>query len=228
MPAAASAQDAPPPTGDAPAPVAAPAADGKRVYMPADFARFAPKTALDMLSQVPGFSIRGEDNASRGLGQASGNVLLNGKRISGKSTDPVTALQSISAKNVVRIEIVDAAQLDVPGLTGQVANVVYEAGGKMSGQFSYRPEIRANYAHPLYTRGDVSVSGTRGPVEYTLSLQNNASRSAAGGPTLISTGTGDPIEFRDDVWTGDFDQPQVTGQFKLDGPGSSLGNLNLL
>jgi hypothetical protein len=220
------AQDAPP-TGDAPPPAAAPT-NGKRVYTQADLARFAPKTAYDMLTQVPGFSIRFEDTSGRGLGQASGNVLLNGKRISGKSTDPVTALQAISAKNVTRIEIVDAAELDVAGLTGQIANVVYEASDKMSGQFSYRPEFRAHFAHPLYTRGDLSVSGTKGPVEYTLSFQNQASRSAAGGPTRIADGAGAPIELRDDVWTNDYDQPTLSGQFKVDGPGSSLGNLNLL
>src|SRR5688500_6127305 len=76
--APARAQHAEPETGDAPPPVATPVATpdgGKKVYTPADFARFAPKTALDMLNQVPGFSIRGEDTASRGLGQASGNVL---------------------------------------------------------------------------------------------------------------------------------------------------------
>lgn len=221
------AQDDAAQTGDAPAPVSA-AVNGKRVYTPADFTRFAPKTALDMLNQVPGFTIRGENGGERGLGQASGNVLLNGERISGKSTDPVSALQAISAKNVQRIELVDAAELDVPGLTGQVANVVYEASKTLSGQFSYRPEGRAHYADPLFTRGDISVSGARGPIEYTLSLQNNASRGAAGGPSLISTGAGDPIERREDVLTSNFDQPQLSAQFKLDGPGSSLGNLNLL
>ncbi|NJC06620.1 hypothetical protein GGQ97_002413 [Sphingomonas kaistensis] len=222
------AQEASPPaTGDAPAPVSAPAGN-KRIYTPADFTRFAPRTALDMLNQVPGFSIRGEDTSSRGLGQASGNVLLNGKRISGKSTDPVTALQAIPSGNVTRIEIVDAAEVDVPGLTGQVANVVYEAKKKISGQFSYRPEFRAHYADPLYTRGDVSVSGTSGPIEYTLSLKNDASRSSAGGPTVISRGDGTLFETRNDSWTGNFDQPQISGQFKWDGPGSSVGNLNLL
>jgi outer membrane receptor for ferrienterochelin and colicins len=216
-----------PTTGDAPAPVSAPAGN-KRVFTPADFARFAPRTALDMLNQVPGFSIRGEDTSSRGLGQASGNVLLNGKRISGKSTDPVTALQAIPAGNVTRIEIVDAAEVDVPGLTGQVANVVYEAKKKLSGQFSYRPEFRAHYADPLLTRGDVSVSGTSGPIEYTVSLKNDGSRSAAGGPTIITRGDGSLFETRDDSFTGNFDQPQISGQFKWDGPGSSIGNLNLL
>lgn len=221
------AQEAAPATGDAPPPVSAPAGS-KRVFTPADFTRFAPRTALDMLNQVPGFSIRGEDTSSRGLGQASGNVLLNGKRISGKSTDPVTALQAIPAGNVTRIEIVDAAEVDVPGLTGQVANVVYEAKKKFGGQFTYRPEFRAHYADPLYTRGDVSVSGTTGPLEYTVSLKNDASRSSAGGPTIITRGDGSLFETREDSWTGNFDQPQISGQFKLDGPGSSLGNLNLL
>lgn len=223
----AAAQDADAKSGDKPPPVAAPVGSA-RVFTPADFARFAPRTALDMLSQVPGFTIRGEDGGSRGLGQASGNVLLNGERISGKSTDPVTALQAIPAGNVKRIEILDAAEVDVPGLTGQVANVVYEASARLSGQFSYRPEIRAHYADPLLTRGDVSVSGAAGPVDYTLSLQNNGSRGAAGGPTLIRDGLGEVIERRDDRFTSNYDQPQLSGQFKIDGPGSSLGNLNLL
>ena len=56
----------------------------KRVYTPADFARFAPKTAYDMLAQVPSFTIRSADT-ERGLGQASENVLINGQRIANKS-----------------------------------------------------------------------------------------------------------------------------------------------
>ena len=70
----ASAQTAAPaaPTTTDPAAVPAPvakAAGNARVYTPADFARFAPKTAYDMLTQVPGFSIRSADQ-ERGLGQA--------------------------------------------------------------------------------------------------------------------------------------------------------------
>lgn len=222
------AQDAPAAaTGDSPPPVSAPA-NGKRVFTPADFTRFAPRNALDMLKQVPGFGIRGEDGGGRGLGQASGNVLLNGERLSGKSSDPVTALGNIPAGNVIRIEIVDAAELDVPGLTGQVANVVYKSRKALTGQYSYRPEFRAHYTDPLFTRGDVSVSGASGPVDYTLSLRNDGSRSGAGGPTLIRSGGTTLFETRDDQFTGNFDQPQISAQFKIDGPGSSLGNLNLL
>src|SRR5688572_25788083 len=55
-------------------------------YTPADFVRFAPSNALDMLNQVPGFAIR-TDVVERGLGEATGNVLVNGQRASNKSDD---------------------------------------------------------------------------------------------------------------------------------------------
>ncbi len=92
---------------------------------------------------MPGFVIR-QAQQERGLGQATENVLLNGKRLSGKSNDVITELSRIPASNVIRIEIVDGATLDVPGLSGQVANVVAKAAG-ISGQFAWRPEFRAYY-----------------------------------------------------------------------------------
>ena len=115
----------------APPPVATEAAtpEGGRTYTPEDFARFAPRNALDMINNVPGFSIEGGDTSRRGLGQASGNILINGERWVGKSTDIFTELRRISTANVVRIEIVDGATLDVPGLSGQVANVVTASRG---------------------------------------------------------------------------------------------------
>src|SRR5436853_2858789 len=113
--------DAPPPEPSLPA-----AVEGSKTFLPADFARFAPRNALDMLRNVPGFTIR-EATQERSLGTATGNVLINGQRISGKSNDVLTELGRIPASNVTRIEIRDAATLNVPGLSGQVANVVVKA-----------------------------------------------------------------------------------------------------
>ena len=113
--------DAPPPEPTLPA-----AVEGAKTFLPADFTRFAPRNALDMLRNVPGFTIR-EATQERGLGTATGNVLINGQRISGKSNDVLTELGRIPASNVTRIEIVDAATLNVPGLSGQIANVFVKA-----------------------------------------------------------------------------------------------------
>lgn len=197
-----------------------------RTYTPSDFVQFAPRTAYDMLARVPGFSIRAEDLTERGLGEATGNVLINSQRISGKSNDVLTELSRIPASNVQRIEIVDGATLAVPGLTGQVANVIVRSGG-INGQFAYRPEFRAYNTDPLFSRFEVSASGTTGPIEYTLGLDNLASRSGAGGPTWIYDASGNVTEDRDETWKNNYDQPRLSGRFVYDGPGTAIGNLNI-
>jgi hypothetical protein len=207
-----------------PAAVPVPPRTGPRTFTPEDFARFAPRTALDMIRQVPGFTIR-DAPQERGLGQATANVLMNGQRIGGKSDDIVTQLGRITAANVVRIEIVDGATLDVPGLSGEVANVITRAT-RTNGQFSWRPEFRAHHTDPLFTRFDSSVSGQTGPIEWTFGLENQASRSGAGGFTEILNPNREFVELRDDVWTSNTDQPRISGRFVYNGPGSSIGNLN--
>lgn len=225
LPEAASAQELPADPAVAPPPVAT-AVNGKRVYTPADFARFAPRNALDMVRQVPGFTIRSADQ-ERGLGQASENVLLNGQRVTNKSGGAIAELEKISASNVERIEIVDAATLDIAGLTGQVANVIVKAERKASGQFSWRPEFRAHFTDPIYTRGDISYSGVTGPVEYTVGFNSGGNRSGAGGGTTIFAPDRTVIEIRDDAWRSNYDNPRASGRFTLDGPGSSVGSLSL-
>src|SRR5947209_13518526 len=100
----------------APPPVAKAVTPEKRVYTLADFARFAPKTAYDVLAQVPGFTIQTVDTSNRGLGQASENVLINGQRVNNKSGGAVDQLQRTPATNVDRIQIVQAASLGIAGL----------------------------------------------------------------------------------------------------------------
>jgi outer membrane receptor for ferrienterochelin and colicins len=202
-------------------------AEGPRTYVPADFAQFAPQTAYDMLSRVPGFGIKEESEEQRGFGDATGNVVINGQRMSGKSNDVVTELTRIPAKNVERIEIVDGATLNIPGLSGQVANVIAKSTG-IHGQWAYRPEFRSFYTDPLFTRFEVSVSGTRGPVEYTIGLDNRGNRSGAGGPTWIYNPDRSLRETRDEEWRGNSDQPRLSSRFVYDGPGTAKGNLSIL
>lgn len=190
------------------------------------FAAFSPKSALDMLRNLPGFQIRGGDSDTRGLGKATENVLVNGQRLSGKSDGLFDQLGRIPASNVVRIDIVDGATLAIPGLSGQVANVV-TGKDAFSGQFSWRGEARPHFSHPGYLDSEVSVKGTSGPVEYTLGLTNESSRGAFGGPYSILDGNGAVIEPRDGYLWSDYDAPKASVALKYSGPGSAVGNLNL-
>lgn len=195
------------------------------IYLPSDFAQFAPRNAKDMLDEVPGFSIQVEDS-ERGLGQASGNILINGERIASKSTSASDQLSRVPAGNVLRIEIVDGASLDIPGLSGRVANVIVESSRQISGQFEWSSQAATGPASPRWSRGDISVSGSKGPVEFTLALNNNAFYGGADGPNLITDALGVSDE-RFNGQTSFTDRPKVSGRFQFDLPGSAVANIGL-
>jgi hypothetical protein len=210
----------------APAPAATPVT-GKRVYSPADFTRFAPKTAYDMLAQVPSFTIRTADATERGLGQASENVIINGERIANKSGGAVDQLKKVPAANVERIEIVDAASLGIAGLAGQVANVILKQAAKSSGQFDWEPSARAHFAKTELLGGSVSYSGNTGPLDYTLSAKNNPGRGGFGGPILIYDASHILTERRNEIYHSETENANMEAKFTLHGPGSSIGNMTL-
>ncbi len=205
------AQSAEPVAGDAAVAVPAPA-NGAQRYGPSDFARFAPRTALDMVEKVPGFLIvTGTNGGGRGLGAATENVLINGERIANKSTDARSALQRIAATQVAYVEIVDGASLNVPGLTGQVANVVLVAGAADKGfkttvrwQPEWRPRIADNWL-----AGEVSTTGKLGGTRVTLSLKNEATRQGHWGPEQRFDGNGVLQFTRDEFATYYGDRPRL-------------------
>jgi len=189
------------------------AAQEARDYLPADFVRFAPRNALQMLQQVPGFSIREANDGDRGLGQASANVLINGQRVSTKN-GLQSELSRYTADSVTRIEIRDASAYDVAGLSGLVANVVVESTA-VTGQFSWRPEFRDHVTRPILRRGDIAINGALGPLEYNLSAANDAFRGGAGGPTYIYDSALALIETRQERWSNGGDQPVVNAKLSL-------------
>ena len=196
------------------------------VYEPAYFAQFAPRNALDMVARIPGFVITEERGSARGLGQASQNVLINGERLSSKSDSARDQLQRIPASDVVRIEIVDGTVLDIPGLTGQVANIVIQRAGS-SGQFRYTTGFRAHNTKAQLYGGEISLTGSSGALDYTVALSNGNQRFGADGDILITDGRGQLIETQATKFSGGFDNPQLSTRFTYKFSNSVLANLNL-
>jgi hypothetical protein len=197
-----------------------------QVFEPAYFEQFAPRSALEMVERIPGFSISDGGGGGRGLGQASQNVLVNGERLSSKSDSASDQLARIPAIDVVRIEIVDGTGLDVPGLTGQVANVVVDLAG-LSGTFSWKGRLRTTAVDPEWYGGEVSVAGTRGNLTFTLALENENNRFGAEGPAQIFDASGMLIQNEDAVFTGAFDKPTATANLGYDFGKGISATLNL-
>lgn len=157
------------------------------VFTPAYFIRFSPRSALDMLGQVPGFTVDKADQA-RGLGQASGNVLLNGQRIASKSDSITDQIARIAAADVVRIELVDGSALNVPGLTGRVANIVARSSSSLKGRFEWEPQLPGENSDLRWQGGNISVTGSSGQLNYTVSASNTPFMGGSIGPNLVGDG----------------------------------------
>lgn len=168
--------------------------EDSRTFTIGDFQQFAPRTALDMVSQIPGFSISESNTEQRGFGQAQENVLINGQRISSKSTSAREALARIPADNVEKIEIVEGADLEIPGLSGQVANVTAKSNG-ITGTWTYRQRYRENLP-PALRWGDITVNGQNGAVAWSLGLNARPARGTASGRENVFDGTGNLTEYR--------------------------------
>lgn len=197
----------------------------RRSFTPEDFARFAPRSALDMAQQIPGFSIRDNSGGERGLGQADTNVLINGQRISGKSNGPVAALQRIPSEEVVRLEIVDGASLEIGGLSGQVLNVLTSSTGGITGQFRYSAEWRSSGVPFRWGDGQVSLAGGGANTEWTLSLENDAGRRGDAGIESVFDAADNLIDTRTEQSNFDSDRVSLSGSFARNAANGNILNL---
>jgi hypothetical protein len=202
-----------------------PAAAQAQVYEPGFFARFAPKTAADMVNNIPGFTISGDDDDERGFGQARQNVLINGRRVSGKSNDAATALGRITAENVIRIEVVDGATLDIPGLSGQVANVIARVDA-LSGNWSWQPEFRENL-QPSWYNGELNANGRAGGWSWSVGLEANEFHNGHDGPGVITDGAGNVLDIRREGFNGAGEEPELNATLTYETVAGSIANLNL-
>jgi TonB-dependent Receptor Plug Domain len=116
------------------------AGEAKDVYDRAALSAMGATTAEDMIRRIPGGSqILDANNGGgpnqRGFGASGAQILIDGRRISGKSNDMATALRRIDAKQVDRIELIrsTAEGLDVAS-EGVVINLQLIKGASSKGQ----------------------------------------------------------------------------------------------
>ena len=189
------------------------------------FDQYAPQSALDMVRRVPGFQLRGGNNA-RGLGQGGANVLVNGQQITGKGGDPFDQVARIPAANVVRIEIVDGTSLDIPGLSGQVVNITTETAEGVSWSWEWNPEWRQRQEANLL-RGNIKASGETGNLTWAAELRNGARRNGDYGPETRRNAEESIYEIRQYKGRYNSDVPSATANLTWKPTDDQIGNLNL-
>jgi hypothetical protein len=129
------------------------------------FAAFSPRTALDMVERVPGFTLE-EGEERRGFAGAASNVLIDGAAPAVKSEDVEDLLERIPARDVVRIELIRGEGASASSAQAVRANVVRrpsDGAGVWEAGLERAEDGRVSPA------GQVSWSGRRGALEYGLS-----------------------------------------------------------
>ena len=194
-------------------------------FTPDDFAQYNPRTALDMVNRIPGFSIQGDDDGSRGFGQANGNVLINSQRVSGKSNGAEAALGRIPASKVERIDLVDGTMLDIPGLSGQVVNVITDGEGGISGTWRWKSRFRENLK-PYFHEGVVTLSGGREALNWSLEASSLPERGADAGWERITDGAGMLLERRKEDYNWLANDWSMSGSLAWKPASGVVANLN--
>ena len=115
--------------------------DGKTIYTIEFFAAYSPDNALDMVSQIPGFSIS-EGGQVRGLAGSSGNILIDGTRPSSKDNDLGDVLSAIPKAQIERIELLQGAAIGSLGHGySMLVNVVRKTNNKASGYVTLQASL---------------------------------------------------------------------------------------
>jgi len=203
---------------------ASPAADRTR-FDPSDFARFNPEHALDMVRRVPGFAILSEDSGSRGFGQARGNVLIDGRRVSAKSNGAEAVLGRIAVARVVRIEVLDGAQTGIAGLSGKVVNVVTDGRRSLDGSWRHRARLRDGLA-PSFDEMNLILSGASGALSWSFEADSSPGRGGAAGWRVIRDGSAVLIERRHENAASTEDEVSLSGSLAWTPASGMAANLN--
>jgi Outer membrane protein beta-barrel family len=185
------------------------------VYAPAFFDSYNPVTALDLVRQVPGFSISNGERA-RGFGGTAGNVLINGERPSTKSNALQEILGRIALSRVVRVELIRGSvpRIDMRGQT-RVVNVVLsgeDVGGQ--GTFNVRGTL---WRDRMAFNGEATYGFRVKGADITFSLQRDGQGRRPEGTEDTFNTSGTLIEHREETdqrWFRQW-QPSFTAEKKF-------------
>jgi TonB dependent receptor len=199
---------------------------GVTSYPPTFFASFRPNTALDMVNDLPGFTLD-TGGGVRGFGGAAGNVLIDGDRPATKNDALDAILQRIPASSVERIDIIHggAPGIDMRGKT-VIANVIR----KIDTRLHLTTAVQGTLDYNGHVDYGLRVEGTKQvgklALEGSMLLGTGADDGTGNGPHSIFAPNGALLErdtihyFGDggqDKFTGAVEAPLAGGKLRLEG-----------
>jgi hypothetical protein len=211
--------------------------DGRTtIYDAAFFAKYAPRTAYDIVQRIPGFTLdlgannnNGTGNTDiRGFAGVAGNVVINGQRPSTKSESLDAYLSRIPASRVKRVEVGPGNLYGADySSKSQVANLILiEGGGGLAGNATVAAD--RHYTGVVTPTASASLSLSRGPS--TFNIAGDLARNdftEEGADEVYDLGTGELIEFRRKVNKTHEPSPFISAGWSLDKGATNSANFNI-
>lgn len=141
------------------------------------FVQWNPVTVRDMIDRIPGITVSLEaptgSQATRGL-SATENILINGRRLSGRDNNAEAQLRRIPFDQVERIEVIRGTSSELVGVRsqGQIINIVTRS----SSQRSLTVETAATRYQDGHVEpgGSLSLTGSANALDYRLGLERRS------------------------------------------------------
>lgn len=203
------------------------------IYDAVYFEQFNPVTLEDMFRNIPGGASvlggGGGNNNNRGFGANDVQILIDGRRMSGKSNNMVTNLARVQAAQVARIELLrgNAEGLDIRN-EGIIYNVVLREGGSDSS--TRFVEVGATAIHEMDLEPSIlaSYNLNRGVLTSSLSYQYETRPRLEKIDENVLEPDRSPREFRQLATERDRNSHIFTGTFGYEFQGGTSLHLNAL
>lgn len=195
-------------------------AGAERLHYTADwYASFAPRSALDMVRQTPGFALlEGEDR--RGLAGGVGNVLIDGRRPVAKDQKLEEILGQIPAGQVQSIEILrgvaTAGDASGQSVLLNVIRTPFTGQGFGSTGFEYAP---GNDPMP---NAVLAWTGRARAVDYSMGASTYGFERDLPGSRQLTDAGGQVSGRRRDVSPRDYGQYALNGEAATDAAGGRI------
>ncbi len=184
------------------------------------FQQFSPRTALDMVKQVPSFALQDVNEEKRGYAAAAGNVLIDGERPSTKSQTLEDILQRIPAAQVIRIEVLRGSDLTGDRASDSaLINVVRSrsaGGGVWSAGFEWAQQDKAA------PNGFAAWTGRLANLDYGVGFNTYSLKRELPGKRRLTDGANALQQTRIETSPREFEEYAINGEVSHDAFGGRI------
>jgi len=201
------------------------------VYDSEFFAPYNPITAEDMINRIPGAEglvggFGDQQEERRGLRSNTDQILIDGKRMTGKENQSSGFLEKLPAKSVERIELITGNVRELDTDVGvRVINVVLKEG---AGRGSGVAQIGA-FGFPsgqIRPMGSIAYSGATGNLTYNASAQIRPALQPTNVVDVVTTESGGRLRVIDEKRRQDQVQYETRGTLTYSWPAGQTLSIN--